>query len=914
MSTELAKNYNPADFEQRIYRQWLEQGAFTPDSEQEGSYSIVIPPPNVTGVLHMGHGLNGVLQDILIRYERMQGKDTLWLPGTDHAGIATQHVVEKRLHKEGKTRRDLGREAFLRKTWEVKEEHHATISEQFRSLGASVDWSRERFTMDEGLSRAVREVFVSLYEEGLIYRGKYLVNWCPSCTTALADDEVEHEEENGGLYELFYPFVEKDLSLTLSTKQLDGGEETRTLGGIVVATTRPETLFGDQAVAVHPDDPRYIDLIGKQVRLPLSGRTIPIIADKFCDMAFGSGAVKITPAHDPNDYQVAERHGLVLLNILHPDGTLNAEVPEPFCRQSCREARKMVLAALKEEGLLLKSQNHRHQVGHCYRCSGVIEPYLSEQWFVKMQPLAKPALAALEREEIRFYPARWSNTYRHWMNNIRDWCISRQLWWGHRIPAWHCASCGQISVSREDLGCCPDCGSSDIRQDEDVLDTWFSSWLWPFSTLGWPEDTADMRRFYPTNTLVTAYDIIFFWVARMVMAGLHFTGRVPFRDIYITPLVRDKQGRKMSKSLGNGIDPLDVIARYGADAMKFTISYLSAQGRDLPLDMDSFKLGSRFCNKIWNAVRFLLLNVDTDALPSPGEVEGLSYEVADLWIWERFDVTVRAVEQGRAAYRFDDMSRACYEFFWNDFCDWYVEVAKLRLGRSGSEASAEKSAAGAKLIEILEAGLRLLHPFVSFLTEELYACLPAAYRNKSLIDAPYPRPYDTDTGETEARYAATKEQLQHFARLQELVTSVRTLRSEFCLPPSEKIAIAYEPGVCDSGFASFFAGQSEWVETLCTAQVLVETGDRPRAGAIGNALQEGEVLLFVRDFIDVEKEKGRLAKLIAQEEKLVRSVEGKLGNARFLERAPAELVAQEKQKLDDYRISLKRNQAFLKQL
>ncbi len=899
---ELPKTYEPARFEERVYQRWLDQAAFSPregSSEAADTYSIVIPPPNVTGVLHMGHGLNAVLQDVLTRYERMQGKESLWLPGTDHAGIATQHVVEKRLMQRSLSRHQLGREAFLEATWKVKEEHHAIISKQFRRLGVSVDWSRERFTMDEGLSRAVREVFVRLYEKNLIYRSRYLVNWCPSCTTALADDEVEHREENGGLYQLLYPFVDGADRLVLSDGPESSRKSQKSYRGIVVATTRPETLFGDQAVAVHPQDPRYTHLIGKRVQLPLTGRSIPIIADSFCDMDFGSGAVKITPAHDPNDYQVARRHDLELFNILNPDGTLNEQVPERFRNQSCREARKAVLAALKEKQLLLGSQKHRHQVAHCYRCEGVIEPYLSEQWFVRMQELAVPALAALERGELRFHPERWANTYRHWMQNIRDWCISRQLWWGHRIPAWHCDSCARISVSRDDLSNCLHCGSSDIRQDQDVLDTWFSSWLWPFSTLGWPEDTADLRRFYPTSTLVTGYDIIFFWVARMVMAGLYFTGQVPFRDIYITPLVRDKQGRKMSKSLGNGIDPLDVVDRYGADALKFTICYLSTQGQDLPLDMESFKLGSRFCNKIWNALRFLLLNVDTLELPPLSEIKDLRYEVPDLWIWQRFDAAVQAVVRGREAYRFDDMSRACYEFFWNDFCDWYVEAAKLRLKDSGHLATA------AKLIEVLEAGLRLLHPFVSHLSEELYAFLPPAYRSsESLVSAPYPQP----ASGSEPKYGATEQQLRHFAQLQELVGSVRTLRSEFGL--SVRISIAYQAESEDSGFVEFFASQRAWVEMLCRAEVREPQAEQ----AIGVSLQEGQVLLYVRELIDVAREQQRLSKLIAKEEKLLRALEDKLSNPGFCERAPAGVVAEEQRKLSGFRSSLERNRAFLAQL
>ncbi|MBQ4281491.1 MAG: valine--tRNA ligase, partial [Spirochaetales bacterium] len=583
--------YNPKDFEERIYAQWVEDGNFKPSDSDGKPFVIVMPPPNVTGILHMGHALNNSLQDILTRYYRMTGRPTLWLPGTDHAGIATQNVVERQLAKEGLRRQDLGREKFIERTWQVKEKHHDIIVSQLKTIGASCDWSRERFTMDEGLSKAVRETFVSLYERGLIYKGLYLVNYCPHCGTALADDEVEHQEDTGHLFDVRYPFA-------------DGS------GYITVATTRPETMFGDQAVAVNPDDERYKALVGKMLKLPLTDREIPIIADSFVGIEFGTGMVKITPAHDPNDWECGKRHNLEPINILNPDGTLNDVCPEQFRGLPAEEARMKVAKVLEEQGYLVKCEEYKHEVGHCYRCNSTVEPYMSEQWFVRMRPLADKALKAWRDGEIRFYPKRWENTYSNWLENIRDWCISRQLWWGHRIPVWYCDDCGQMMVKREDPCCCDKCGSKNIRQDNDVLDTWFSSWLWPFSTLGWPQDTADLKRFFPTSTLVTAYDIIFFWVSRMIMASLEFMGKAPFHDIYITGLVRDKKGRKMSKSLGNGIDPLDVVNLYGADAMKFTICYLATQGQDVLVDMDSFKLGSRFANKIWNATRYLLMNLE----------------------------------------------------------------------------------------------------------------------------------------------------------------------------------------------------------------------------------------------------------------------------------------------------------------
>lgn len=889
-SNQLSKNYTPSEFEGKIYQQWLQNRDFEPERvspETGNTFTIALPPPNVTGVLHMGHGLNCVLQDILIRYEKMRGRPVLWIPGTDHAGIATQHVVEKKLLQQGKRREEIGRENFLKETWKIKEEHHTKIKEQLQKLGGAFDWSRERFTMDEGLSNAVLEVFVQLYREGLIYRGEYLINWCPRCGTALADEEVEHEEENGNLYELFYPLSDGD-------------------GGIAVATTRPETLFGDAAVAVHPDDERYRHLVGKTVQLPLTDRHIPVIADPFCDPAFGSGAVKITPAHDHNDWDVGQRHQLPIRNILLPDGTLNAEVPKAYQGLNCREARKLVVQDLKKQQFLRETVSHRHQVGHCYRCVNVIEPFLSKQWFVRMAPLAKEALTAFEKQQIRFYPERWGNTYRHWLENIRDWCISRQLWWGHRIPAWYCRNpgCGQTIVQKEPPTHCDACHGTELRQDEDVLDTWFSSWLWPFSTLGWPEKTPDFQRFYPTQSLVTAYDIIFFWVARMVMAGLKFTGQVPFSDIYITPLVRDKKGRKMSKSLGNGIDPLEVIDRYGADTLKFTISYLSTQGQDILLDLESFKLGARFCNKIWNAVRFLLLNLQNlieEAGTLPKQAHPESDTAIDRWIWHRFGETVRAIARGREQYRFDEMSKACYHFFWNDFCDWYVEAAKVELR---SEDQNRRLSAASKLITLLEASLRLLHPFVSFLSEELYSMLPADYRKApSLSRAEYP----------EAPPAAPPAELRHIEQTQETVSAVRTMRSEFCIPPQQSFKIWIQNA--DPDFADFFHSQAPWLSALCQAEILSvpPTGTETRE-MIGLPLPHAEILLSIQHIIDLEKEQLRLQKQIAKEQKLLEALQRKLENPKFLDRAPSELVLEEREKQTKIQQTLRKNQRFLEQI
>ena len=651
---ELEKAYDPKAFEDSIYKQWVEDGNFKPSTGKGKPFVIVMPPPNVTGILHMGHALNNSLQDTLIRYYRMTGRPTLWIPGTDHAGIATQNVMERRLQKEGLRRQDLGREKFLERTWALKEEHHDVIVGQLKKIGCSCDWDHERFTMDEGLSKAVRETFVTLYERGLVYKGLYLVNYCPHCGTALADDEVEHQEDVGHLYDINYPFA-------------DGS------GHITVATTRPETMFGDVAVAVNPDDERYKSLVGKMLKLPLTDREIPIIADSFVGIEFGTGMVKITPAHDPNDWECGKRHNLEAINILNPDGTLNDVCPEEFRGLPAEVARDKVAQKLNELGYLVRVQEHKHEVGHCYRCNTTVEPYLSQQWFVRMRSLADKALDAWKRGEIHFYPKRWENTYSSWLENIRDWCISRQLWWGHRIPVWYCDDCGHMMVEREDPTCCSKCGSKHIHQDTDVLDTWFSSWLWPFSTLGWPEETPDFKRFFPTSTLVTAYDIIFFWVSRMIMASLEFTGKVPFNDIYITGLVRDKKGRKMSKSLGNGIDPLDVIDLYGADAMKFTICYLAAQGQDVLVDMDSFKLGSRFANKIWNATRYLLMNLEGRNLVA---IDQSKFTEVDKWIYHSLNENVRKVRNAIEGYKFNDAAQAIYDFFWNDFCDWYVEASK----------------------------------------------------------------------------------------------------------------------------------------------------------------------------------------------------------------------------------------------
>jgi valyl-tRNA synthetase len=878
---ELKKAFDPKDFEQRIYDFWQKNDYFKPrkpKSKDDETFVIVIPPPNVTGVLHMGHGLNNCLQDILIRYHRMQGKATLWVPGTDHAGIATQNVVDRKLRARGIEKEKIGREKFIEETWKVKEEHHTHIIKQLQKMGSSCDWSRERFTLDEGLSQAVREVFVTLYERDLLYKGHYLVNWCCSCGTALSDDEVEHEEIQGKMYHIRYPYTDKS-------------------GFIQIATTRPETLLGDTAVAVHPKDKRYKQTVGKLLSLPLTDREIPIIADSYVDREYGTGMVKITPAHDSNDYEVGKRHNLEEVNILEPNGTLGTNVPEKYRGMTVKDARKAVVADLEAADLLVKIEEHPHQVGHCYRCHSAIEPYLSEQWFVRMKPLADKALAAWQKGELVFYPKRWENTYSHWLNNIRDWCISRQLWWGHRIPAWYCDDCGEMAVSRTDLTECPKCGSTNIRQDEDVLDTWFSSWLWPFSTLGWPEKTTDLEDYFPTTALVTAYDIIFFWVARMIMASLEFMGRVPFKDIFITGLVRDIKGRKMSKSLGNGIDPLEVVDEYGADALKFTFAFLAAQGQDLPMEKDTFKIGSKFANKIWNAARYILMNLEGRTLLAREEI---TLNEVDKWVLHRLGEAAWTAAKGIDGYRFNEGAQAVYEFFWNDFCDWYIESTKLTLY---SDDEAEKDRTVSMLILVLEEALRLLHPFLPFITEEIYQKLPV--REEALINAPYPvQSPERSFPETAANYAS----------LQELTRLVRTLRSEFTIPPERKVRLHVKT---ESGFqaAGFFEDHSDLIGMLVSTSELTFSGDAPgdegSVKVIGNGF---EGFVFVKDVIDVPKEIEKLKKNIGKAEKQIQQTEKKLSNSTFLDKAPAEVVEKEKQKQDELSRKIGKMKAYVEEL
>ncbi len=865
---ELPKSYDFKEVEEKWYRFWEEKGYFRPRLDpRKPKFSVVIPPPNVTGSLHIGHALNNTIQDILVRYKRMDGYDTLWVPGTDHAGIATQNVVERELAREGKTRHDLGREAFLKRVWEWKERFGNRIIEQLKRLGASCDWSRLRFTMDEGLSRAVREVFVRLWEEGLIYRGDYIINWCPRCHTALADIEVEHRPTPGKLWYIRYPLAEGQ-------------------GEVVVATTRPETMLGDTAVAVHPEDERYRDLVGRKVRLPLLGREIPVIADPAVDPEFGTGAVKVTPAHDFADFEMAERHGLPRVKIMDEDGKMTPEAG-PYAGLERFEARKRVVADLEAQGFLVKTEDYEVMLGHCYRCDCVVEPLLSKQWFVRTKPLAQPATAAVENGFIRLVPENWNNLYFDWMHRIRDWCISRQIWWGHRIPAWTCEDCGKTSVAREDLEVCPECGSRRIRQEEDVLDTWFSSALWPFSTLGWPEKTEDLRAFYPTSVLVTSFDILFFWVARMIMMGIHFMGNIPFRTVYIHALVRDEKGQKMSKSRGNVIDPVVMIEKYGADALRFTLAALAAQGRDIKLSEARIEGYKHFVNKIWNAIRFVLLNLK-DFRPRELPLEELP--LVSRWILSRLSYTVERVRDRLEAYEFDQAALAIYHFFWHEFCDWYIEAAKLYL--RGEEA---RKATQEVLLRVAEASLRLLHPFMPFVTEELWQALP--HEGESIMLAPYPRAEE---------FPRDPEAEEKMSFLMEIVVALRNIRADYNLHPTREI-----PAVVLSekkAWRDLLQAEAPLVKLLARLSELeVREAGRPEAAA-SVVLSEAEVFVPLSGLVDMAQELSRLYKEKEKTEKELSRVETRLKNPQFLAKAPSEVVEKEKARARELQEKLQRIQ------
>jgi valyl-tRNA synthetase len=885
VSDSLPKVYDPKQVEAKWYQYWQEKGYFHANNKsQKKPYTVVIPPPNVTGILTMGHVLNNTIQDILVRYARMRGFETLWLPGTDHAGIATQNVVEKHIKKQGRTRFDYGRETFTQLVWDWANKHKGIILQQLKKIGCSLDWERERFTLDEGLSLAVRKVFVDLYHKGLIYRGRRIINWCPVSQTALSDEEVIHKETAGHLWYFRYPLA-------------DGQ------GFITVATTRPETMLGDTAVAVNPKDERYRQYIGKLVKLPLVERIIPIIADDFVDREFGTGAVKVTPAHDPNDFEIAQRHNLPCINIMNPDATLNDQAGALVAGKERFEARKIVVAEMERLGLLEKVEKHVHNVGYSERAGVMIEPYLSEQWFVRMKPLAEPALQVVLEKQIRFHPERWVKVYRHWMENVRDWCISRQLWWGHRIPVFYCDSCHWQDALLEDPSSCPQCGGK-VRQDEDVLDTWFSSWLWPFSTMGWPEETDDLKLFYPTDDLVTAPDIIFFWVARMIMAGLEFRQTIPFKNVFFTGIIRDIQGRKMSKSLGNSPDPLVLVDKYGADALRFGIMLIAPQGQDILFSEERLEVGRNFMNKIWNAARFLLLNPNNAALRNqPFQAKKLPLQLADQWILFRLNETIRRVDRNLHRYRFDEVARIIYDFVWSDFCDWYIEVIKERLYQ---QTGTQKEVALQVALHVLKSFLKLLHPYAPFITEEIYQKIKAD-EDPDIIVSKWPR----------ADFHLTDEQIpEQFALFQEIVTLLRTARSEFNLPPGKTldVIIRTQP---DAPLALLL----QVPEMVTHLRSLVKINDLQIGIAVAKPSQAttivipgAEIFIPLAGLIDIQAELQRLNKEIERLTSLLKGVSSKLSNPQFLAKAPQEVVAHEREKERSLKEQIAKLQANLQRL
>ncbi len=865
---ELPKVYSPSEFEDRIYQNWCDKGYFTPDvNDPAPAFSVVIPPPNVTGQLHMGHALDETLQDVLVRYKRMQGFNTLWVPGTDHAGIATQIKVEEQLRvNEGLTRYDLGRDAFLERVWDWKHQYGNRIISQLKKLGASCDWSRERFTMDEGCSRAVREVFVNLYDKGLIYRGNRIINWCPHCITALSDAEVEYEEQAGFFWHIKYPIKGED-------------------GYVEIATTRPETMFGDTAVAVNPEDEATKHLIGKTLILPIVGREIPVIADDYVEIGFGTGCVKITPAHDPNDFLVGQRHGLEQIKVMNDDATMNhfAGKYEGMDRYECRKA---LIADLDAAGLLIKTVPHSHNVGSCYRCKTTVEPITSNQWFVKMEPLAGPALDVVRDGRVKFVPERFSKTYVNWMENVHDWCISRQLWWGHRIPAFYCDACGEMTVSKTDLTTCPKCGGK-VRQENDVLDTWFSSALWPFSTMGWPDKTPELEKYYPTNTLVTGYDIIFFWVARMIFSGLEHMDKEPFSTVFIHGLVREPQGRKMSKSLGNGIDPLEIIRKYGADALRFALATGNSPGNDMRFSDEKIEAARNFANKLWNASRFVRMNLTIDEVALPSESE-LAAE--DKWILHEFNKLTASVTASLDKYELGVALASIYDFTWDIFCDWYIELTKARLNE---KESAGNLVAQNVLAYVLTGTLKLLHPFMPFITEEIYQALP--HDDESIMISRYPAPDASLVFEADA---------EKMNRVIAAIKAIRARRNEMNVAPSRRakvyIATRYADAFNESTelFFQRLASASE-VEIAESFEGVISADD-----AVQIVTDSATIFLPLSDIIDTEKE---IARLEGEQKKLsgeIERLEKKLSNEGFVAKAPAAVVDGERAKLAKYKENL----------
>jgi valyl-tRNA synthetase len=915
----LPKAFSPKDVEDKWYSRWEQGGLFhAAVSKNKPRYSMVIPPPNITGILTMGHVLNNSIQDAFVRMKRMQGFETLWMPGTDHAGIATQNVVEKSLAKEGKTRHDLGREEFLKRVWEWKKEYGGTIIKQLKKLGTSCDWERERFTMDEGLSGAVQEIFIRLYNKGLIYRGKYIINWCPKDHTAISDDEVDYFEQNTSLWYFKYPIK--------NSKEF-----------VVVATTRPETMLGDTAIAINPKDERYLHLLGKLVILPIVGREIPIIADDLIDPKFGTGMVKVTPAHDPNDYWIGQRHNagvglrnkMVPINILDISAKLNENVPAKYQGMDRYDARKAVVEEMESLGLLQKIEPHVHNVGRCYRCQTVIEPYLSDQWFVKMKPLAEDALRVILHGKIHFHPERWVKTYEHWMINIRDWCISRQLWWGHRIPVWYCEGdgkpgCSEPIASKTRPDKCPHCGSNNLRQDEDVLDTWFSSWLWPFSTLGWPKDNPDLRYFYPTDALVTAPDIIFFWVARMIMAGFEVSSeiplpdgskrtrdedRVPFKDVYFTSIIRDVQGRKMSKSLGNSPDPLDVIRDYGADALRFTILYLAPMGQDVLYSNEKCEMGRNFANKIWNAGRFLLMNREqlqeqnpTVIFPAIDKIGTGHCDLADRWILSRLNSTVEDLTGSMDQFDINQATKIIYAFIWHDYCDWYVEMIKGRL--YGDESPEIKGIVLNRAIAIFDQALRLLHPFMPFVTEELWQNLSPRKPEESIMVAPFPV---ADHALVDTK---TEKEMEF---VQNVINNVRNVRGELSVPPSKEISLLIHFNETEkSAVVRKYAGYFQRLARVVSIEELKDVNKPPQSASA--VVDGGEIFVPLGGIIDLDAERERISKEITRVEGMLSGIEKKLSNESFISKAPKDVVDNERNKLENFRQNLDKLRANLERL